>query len=94
MSSKSLRATLTIELKNSEIARALYKTLLPETRSLPRDERSNVVCDLRDSGVVLVFEATDISALRAVLNSFLYLIHACLSSLSNIEHVEVSFKNG
>lgn len=86
MSEKRLRfkAQIILSLENHRVASALYKALIPETQSLPRYERAEVtVKKLGKTEIVIEIKALDISALRAVMNSFLYLVHSCISQLSH-----------
>jgi len=75
-------AQIVLTLENSRIADALYRALIPETLSLPRYERAEVfVSKLEERKILIEIKALDISALRAVMNSFLYLVHSCISVL-------------
>jgi len=88
------KAQIILNLENPKIANALYKALIPETHSLPRYERAEVlVKKLGETEVIIEIRALDVSALRAVMNSFLYLVHSCISVLSPMPREVLKISN-
>jgi len=82
---KCILAKLTI-VGESKVIDSLYRSLFPETHSMPREERVRVLINKQQAdGLVIEFKAKDVSALRAAINSFLYMIHSCISTIMNIE---------
>lgn len=75
---------LEIPLKSKELATILYNALLPETKSIPSDRASSKV-SIRETTLIVEIEASDITALRASLNSYTAWIMACLSTLESID---------
>jgi len=63
-------------------SRPLYESLLAEV-SQPSPRKASVNISLVDSCLSLTIKARDINSLRAVLNSYLYLIYAMYSVLSS-----------
>ncbi len=78
---KQIRAYLNICVDNEAIAKTIYKSLIPEVESKPSKERGEVYLDLNDNCVVLDIYARDISSLRAILNGYLYLVHALSNTI-------------
>jgi len=70
-----MNATATVRLKFLEKERlsAIFDALKPETRASTM-KRSKVSLNVKGDTLELVFEASDTSALRAALNSYLHWI--------------------
>ena len=62
----------------------LYKAILAEEKQ-PAPEKGQVSLRLEEGCLVLDVKARDLSGLRALSNSFLLLIHAAYSSMTNTE---------
>lgn len=77
-------AILEIPLKTKEMAKILYNALLPETESIPSDRATSKV-SIMDSTLVVEVRATDLTALRASLNSYTAWIEACMATLESID---------
>lgn len=76
-------SVLEIELENEQEARVLFDALFPETQSVPSDRaETNVSVD----GHLLRIEirASDLTALRAAMNSFLAWVSACKRTLDSM----------
>ena len=55
---------------SEEALTAITESLLPETET-PSSERSSIELESLDGGLMMTFRASDISALRAAMNSYL-----------------------
>jgi KEOPS complex subunit Pcc1 len=71
---------LRIPLDSEENAKILLKALTPETASVPSD-RARVELAVEGSVLVLRINASDLTALRAAMNSYLSWIAACQRTL-------------
>lgn len=82
-SAVSGRSTIEFHLDSEEEARLLYDALLPETHSVPSDRAETAIFS---TGQILRVEisASDLTALRAAMNSFLSWISACKRTLDSI----------
>jgi len=67
-------ATIKLEFSSSRNAKIFFDALKPETES-PATPRSNVRISQIASLLILSFEASDTTALRASLNSYLSWLH-------------------
>jgi len=67
-------ATIKLELSSPRNAKIFFDALKPETES-PATPRSNVRISRRGSLLIFSFEASDTTALRASLNSYLSWLH-------------------
>jgi tRNA threonylcarbamoyladenosine modification (KEOPS) complex Pcc1 subunit len=78
------RSVLEIPLDSEQKAMILYSALLPETESIPSDRASSrvTVCG---TSLVVEIEATDLTAMRASLNSFVAWISACMRTIESID---------
>ncbi len=77
------KSVIEIPLDSQRTAEILLAALLPETKSGPSD-RATTQVSLRDTVLIITVEATDITALRAAMNSYIAWVSACIKS---IEHV-------
>jgi len=78
------KSVLEIRVESEQKARILYAALLPETESIPSD-RANSSVTVRGSSLVVEIDASDLTAMRASLNSFVAWISACLRTMDNID---------
>lgn len=66
---------------------AVLKALAPETLK-PATNRSLAKIESENSALILRFEATDTSALRAVINSYLHWALLAMDALSRLESLK------
>jgi len=78
---KSIEAYLNMCLDDKRILESMYKALIPEIESKPSKERGKVYLSVEDNCIVLKIIARDISSLRAILNGYLYLVHALSNTI-------------
>lgn len=71
-----------IRLCLGDYSRALYESLLAEA-SQPAPAKAIVNVYMDDGCVVVDVKSENVSKLRAVLNSYMYLIYAALSTLAS-----------
>ncbi len=76
-----IKAYLNICLDDKRALESTYKSLLPEVKSKPSKERGEAYIRIEDKCIVLEIVARDISSLRAMLNGYLYLVHALLNTI-------------
>ncbi|UCE11381.1 MAG: hypothetical protein JSW61_05460 [Candidatus Thorarchaeota archaeon] len=76
-------ATLTLDLGSPESARLILSALNPETSSSPA-ERAKVRLAVEDSNLVIFISASDITALRAAMNSYLAWVSGCSRVLDDV----------
>ena len=69
---------------SDEIINIVKESLLPETET-PSSDRSSVELNIVDGGLMLVFNASDISALRAAMNSYLRWIQGIINMFNVID---------
>jgi len=81
-----MSATATVRLKfpRKEQLSAVFEALEPETRTA-LSSRAKVRVRREDKTLTLIFEASDTSALRAALNSYLHWIRLTKDVLGTIE---------
>ena len=87
MSSQNFSHTVevNVEIKLSEeTIKVVMESLIPETLT-PSSDRSSVELDILDGGLMIVFRASDISALRAAMNSYLRWIQGIINMFNVIE---------
>ena len=87
MSSQNFSHTVevNVEIKLSEeTIKVVMESLIPETLT-PSSDRSSVALDILDGGLMIVFRASDISALRAAMNSYLRWIQGIINMFNVIE---------
>jgi tRNA threonylcarbamoyladenosine modification (KEOPS) complex Pcc1 subunit len=77
-----------LKFKSGAQLEAVFKALEPETR-VALTKRSKVKASVKDSFLVLDFEAADTSALRAATNSFLHWILLTRDVLESLEQNQV-----
>lgn len=75
------KLTVTICLKDEREAGALYTALKAEELQ-PSPDRGRVTVSRANGCVRLTIEPRDLSSMRALMNSFLYLTHAAYSVLA------------
>ena len=75
---------LEIPLESEHIANILYSALLPETESIP-SERATTTVYVRNSSLYIEVNASDLTAMRAALNSFIAWISACMRTISSVD---------
>lgn len=80
----SAKATVRLKFLKEEQLSAILKALEPETRSTSIS-RSGVTVRREGQTLTLTFEASDTSALRAALNSYLHWIRLTRDILESIE---------
>jgi tRNA threonylcarbamoyladenosine modification (KEOPS) complex Pcc1 subunit len=78
------RSVLEIPLESEQKAMILYSALLPETESIPSDRATSRVA-VRGSSLFVEIEASDLTAMRASLNSFVAWISACTRTIERID---------
>lgn len=78
------KSVLEIPVESEQKAKILHAALLPETESIPSD-RANSRVTIRGSSLILEIEASDLTAMRASLNSFIAWISACLRTIDSID---------
>ncbi|MEN3000095.1 MAG: KEOPS complex subunit Pcc1 [Acidilobaceae archaeon] len=78
------RASATITLCLEKYSPPLYESLLAEL-SQPSPKRAQLELELRGNCLELSFQANDLGSLRAVINSYLYLVYAMYSSLKALQ---------
>ncbi len=76
---------LTIHLDDDKAAEALYKALLGDIKDIPKSRRGNVEVEIKEKQVELHVKAPDLSAARALINSYSYLIFSMLSALEAVK---------
>jgi len=81
---ESCSAIFFIDLTSPDVAWAIFRSLEPETRVLA-GMRSRVRVVTRRRVLILRFEAKDVSALRAALNSYLRWVNMLVKVLGYIE---------
>jgi tRNA threonylcarbamoyladenosine modification (KEOPS) complex Pcc1 subunit len=69
---------------SDEIINIVKESLLPETET-PSSDRSSVELNIVEGGLILVFNASDISALRAAMNSYLRWIQGIINMFNVID---------
>ena len=87
MSSQNFSHTVeaNVEIKLSEeTIKVVMESLIPETLT-PSSDRSSVELDILDGGLMMVFRASDISALRAAMNSYLRWVQGIINLFIVIE---------
>ncbi|MFW9980299.1 MAG: KEOPS complex subunit Pcc1 [Candidatus Thorarchaeota archaeon] len=82
MSSSFVRGKSTIEipLDSKKTALLLLGALNPETKSGPSD-RATTSVSIRDSILIIDIEASDLTAMRAAMNSYLAWVSACIRTI-------------
>jgi KEOPS complex subunit Pcc1 len=76
-------STLEIPLDSERVANILYSALLPETKSIPSD-RATTTVSVKGSSLIVEIVASDLTAMRAALNSFIAWISACMRTIDSI----------
>ena len=79
----SVKAKVTISLGKSLVS-SVEKALRPETES-PSSDRSSTVIEVMDDEIVITTEASDTSALRASLNSYLRWVEGIQGIMADLE---------
>jgi len=79
-------AKLSIKLNSRRLAASIAKSLSPET-SHPAGSKSRVRVRVEQKKLELTFLARDAIALRAIMNSYLRMIRACLKVTEAIENI-------
>ncbi|MCS7106863.1 MAG: KEOPS complex subunit Pcc1 [Acidilobaceae archaeon] len=79
-----MRTSAIITLCLEKYASPLYESLLAEL-SQPSPKKAQLEVYLRDNCIELRLNAKDVSSLRAVTNSYLYLVYAMYSSLKSVQ---------
>ena len=77
------KSVIEIPLESKTTADILLAALTPETESGPSD-RATTQVSLRDTVLVIEVEASDITALRAAMNSYIAWVSACIKSIEQI----------
>ncbi len=76
---KPIRGRIKIEFPNEEVARVVYESVRLEHETVPY-RRSEIDFRREGNAVILEFRATDNSALRGTLNSYLRWIKVAMDS--------------
>ncbi|MGY5876060.1 MAG: KEOPS complex subunit Pcc1 [Candidatus Thorarchaeota archaeon] len=79
----SANAQLVINLESAEIAQRVYLALEPETHSVA-SERAMTTIRVENSTLHIEIEASDLTALRASMNSFLAWVSACTKTAETL----------
>ncbi|MHA1863269.1 MAG: KEOPS complex subunit Pcc1 [Candidatus Thorarchaeota archaeon] len=82
---------LEIPLESERIAKILYSALLPETESIP-SERATTSVSVKGSSLFVEIVASDLTALRAALNSYVAWISACMRTIESIDETSPDAK--
>ncbi|MBM1154532.1 hypothetical protein DRN94_001485 [archaeon] len=84
-----IQLTVYIPLPNPLLLNAVFAAIEPEVRALPEvSKRSTASVSIDGTRLVLHLEATDFSAMRAAMNSFLRWIAAITDAVSAVESIE------
>lgn len=75
---------LEIPFDSERVANILYSALLPETESIPSDRATTKVF-VKGSSLIVEIVASDLTAMRAALNSFVAWISACMRTIDSID---------
>ncbi len=78
-------ATVSIEFKSEKMLETVFKAIKPETLT-PPTRRSRAFVKINGKTLILKFEATDTTALRAALNSYLRWIRLTVEILEILEN--------
>ncbi len=78
---RPIEVYLNICIDDKKTLDSLYKALVPEVESKPSKERGEAYLDKGNECVLLRLVARDISSLRAMLNGYLYLVHAISNTI-------------
>jgi len=80
----SARASVRLKFQSREQLESVFKALEPETRtSLTKRSKVRMICE--GDAIDLTFEASDTSALRAAINSYLHWILLTREVLESLE---------
>lgn len=79
------KANVRLKFQSREKLESVFKALEPETRTA-LTQRSKVSISKEGNSLNLIFEATDTSALRAAINSYLRWILLTREVLESMEH--------
>lgn len=82
-SDESVKAMVSIQLDKSLLS-SIEKALKPETET-PSSDRSNTIVEIKDDQLVISTEASDTSALRASLNSYLRWVEGIQGIMDGLE---------
>ncbi|MCK5150226.1 MAG: hypothetical protein KAQ65_00235 [Candidatus Thorarchaeota archaeon] len=77
------QATLTIDLEDSTLAEILYSAIKPETESVPSD-RATASLSKKDGRLTISINASDLTALRAAMNSYLAWVSGSIRSVESV----------
>ena len=83
------RARLLLNLKSHRMADSIAKSLEPEL-SHPAASKARAHMKIKRNNLELKFQARDTTALRAIMNSYLRMIKACISVTENIFQLDKS----
>ena len=75
---------LEIPLESEHIANILYAALLPETESIPSD-RATTSVSIKGTSLFVEIIASDLTAMRAALNSYIAWISACMRTINSVD---------
>ena len=82
-SDESVKATVSIQLDKSLLS-SIEQALKPETET-PSSDRSNTVVEVKDDQLVITTAASDSSALRASINSYLRWVEGIQGIMDGLE---------
>jgi tRNA threonylcarbamoyladenosine modification (KEOPS) complex Pcc1 subunit len=83
------RARLLLNLKSHRMADSIAKSLEPEL-SHPAGSKARAHMKIKRNNLELRFQARDTTALRAIMNSYLRMIKACISVTETILQLDKS----
>ncbi|KXH77082.1 MAG: hypothetical protein AM326_05810 [Candidatus Thorarchaeota archaeon SMTZ-45] len=77
------KSVIEIPVDSKQTAEILLAALKPETRSSP-SERATTQVSVRDKVLIIEIEASDITSLRAAMNSYIAWVSACIKSIEQV----------
>ena len=86
MASPSVKASVRLKFQSKEQLESVFKALEPETHT-SLTKRSKVKVTKEGNSLNLTFEATDTSALRAAINSYLHWILLTREVIESLETI-------
>ncbi|MBN2229477.1 MAG: hypothetical protein JW779_07755 [Candidatus Thorarchaeota archaeon] len=85
------RTVLEIPLESNQVAKILYSALVPETESIPSD-RATTMVSVKGKSLLIEIEASDLTAMRAAINSYIAWISACMRTIKSIDEKRLDAK--
>jgi tRNA threonylcarbamoyladenosine modification (KEOPS) complex Pcc1 subunit len=84
----NIEAVVSLKIK-PEIRNILINALKPESE-LPTSERTQTSVNIQDDRLLIITHASDVTALRAALNSYMHWIKGILNLVDEIERIPKS----